>query len=207
MAWALLYALAMRWVRAMVAASSLVAMTLSAGEAAADNANRWSVTARAGMLNSSEVWGSLGLMAGLELQWHASEHLRAGGYLAAHRFWNETDGAYYEGGQFTGGRGGLRGEWHFRPSAIIDPWVGAAAGAFRNSDRRRSILNGQETIGGAGLDVSGDGGVDLHIGSHFIVGALVSATIPLSNWDSAGGVSTSAIGWTFSPQLRLGASF
>lgn len=177
----------------------------------ADPPQRFDASIRGGLVASDGFSGSSGGVLGGEFGYRLTSAWRVGGYLGFATVKSTIgDTAFYDHEYYEALRFGARGEWHARPTAVVDPWLGASAGAFDTVH----LIDPDVEAGLWGVDIGADAGLDFHIGSTFTAGLLFAVAIPLVNGRQAKDRAT-GVGMIYSaccfgvpvPLARLGVAF
>jgi hypothetical protein len=104
-------------------------------------------------------------------------------------------------------RFGARVQWHSRPARVVDPWVGFSIGSLLGTAYNNFSPETKTTEIGA--DVGVDLGLDFRLGTHVMVGPLVSVVAPFWRHSSAGNLGNPPFPVMASvpfPLLRLAAT-
>lgn len=159
------------------------------------------------VLPQSWEYGGVGATFGAEFSYLFNSHVRGGALLQwAGASSGSSDEASY-GAEFSAVRFGPRLELHAAPGLLVDPWASAGLALFVASERR--VVN-EGTVGGAGLDLGFDAGLDLHLGPRFTVGAFASVVVPATNTRAIAGYSDATgvgAGTCVMPMLRAQVAF
>ena len=119
-----------------------------------------------------------GFGSGGALAWRINPHFGLAGFGAFHH--SKAD-ASLNGGMVFGLAGGLRGDYHFLPYRLVDPYVDAGAGyrllfVHPGGPPDNHMLHGFEPF-------KGEVGVDFRVTKDFAIGPMIGADVNVFTWD------------------------
>ncbi|HEY4121019.1 MAG TPA: hypothetical protein VGM56_24315 [Byssovorax sp.] len=189
----------------------LMATTLGDVVPRADDPHRFTVDLRGVPIATAYEADSFGWGLHLGAHYHVAPWLRVGALVGLTTVTpTASDVRPWYGVSFTIFHVAAHAEAHVLPSHLFDPWIGAGVGLFAVQPDPDPVV----PPGGAGLELSADVGLDVHVHRRVTVGVVYMLAAPVTNGAAFGLKNGFGHGWTFSglaevpiPAARVAVSF